>query len=249
MKILKFFFFVFISVLLVVFLGQFLGTEKDFFMVSDTPVSVVYEGSQKAMVQALKPRWVEELLSLRGKNIWNISLPELQKKILENDWVGKVELRRHFPNQISTIIHLKDIAILFVGRKNKIFAITGKGEKLGPVEPTLVPVVPVLYNVRIAEDPELLGRLLGMMEAVPDFGVLKTENIASIDLKPMTGLQLNLIDSKVTVYLGEKNISIKGLQVLRVTDYLKSQNQKARIIDASFTKKVLVRLHGGSKQE
>ena len=246
MKILKKIFFILIPILLAVVLGHALRTEKNFFIISKTPVSVIYEGNQKAMVESLKPHWVEELLNLKGENIWNISLSGLQDKILRNNWVKKVELQRRFPDQISTTIHLKSIAILFVDKKNKIFAVTTSGEKLGPVEPTLVPVVPVLYNSQIAQDSKLLHKLVLMLKEVPDFGDLKTENIASVDFKPMTGLQLNLINDKVTVYLGEKNISTKGLQVLRVADYLRTQNQKARVIDASFTKKVLVRLRKDS---
>jgi len=239
-------FLVFISVLLVAVLDHILRTEKDFFIISDTSVSVVYEDNQKAMVQALKPYWMKELLGLKGQNIWNVSLPKLRNRILKNHWIKKVELWRRFPGQIFTTIHLKGIVALFIDEKNRIFVITREGERLGPVEPTLVPVVPVLYNDQIAKDPEFLKKLTKVLVEIPDFGALKTENIASIDFKPMTGLQLNLMDSEITVYLGERNISTKGLQVLRVMDYLKSQNQKARVIDASFTKKVLVRLRKGS---
>ncbi len=244
--LLKKIFVVFIPVLLAVALGHILKAENDFFIISDTSVSVVYEDNQKAMVQTLKPYWVKELLGLKGQNIWNVSLPKLRNRILKNHWIKEVELWRRFPDRISTTIHLKGIIALFIDNKNEIFVITREGEKLGPVEPTLVPVVPVLYNDRIAEDPEFLKKLTRILGEIPDFGALKTENISSINFKPMTGLQLNLMDSGITVYLGEENISTKGLQVLRVMDYLKSQNQKARVIDASFTKKVLVRLRKGS---
>ena len=246
MGISKKIFLIFIPVLLVVILGYLLRVEEDFFIISDTSVSVVYENGQKAMVQSLKPSWVDKLLGLKGRNIWNVRLSKLRNKILKNRWIQEVELWRSFPNRISTTIYLKSIAILFVDKKNRIFAITREGEKLGPVEPTLVPVVPILYNDRILKNSKFLGKLVEMLKEVPNFGDLKTENISSIDFKPMTGLQLNLIDSEMTIYLGEKNISTKGLQVLRVMDYLKSQNQKARVIDASFTKKVLVRLRKDS---
>lgn len=246
MGFLKKIFLLFVPVLLAAFFGHALRAEKNFFIISDASVSVVYEENQKAMIQALKPYWVEKILGLKGQNIWKVSLSRLRSRILENRWVEKVELWRKFPHRISTKIHLKKIVILFADEKNKIFAITGNGEKLGPIDPTLVPVVPVMYNDKLVKDPELLRKLVGMLERVPDFGGLKTENISSIDFKPMTGLQLNLIDSETTVHLGEKNISTKGLQVLRVMDYLKSQNQKACVIDASFTKKVLVRLRKAS---
>ena len=239
-------FFILIPILLVLLVGHVLRTEKEFFIVSRVPVSVVYEGHQEAMVRALKPQWTHQFVNLKGRNIWKIRLSQVYDEILRNDWVQDVELHRRLPDQIAATIRLKGISVLFVDGENKIFPITRQGQKLSSVSPTLVPVVPVLYNDQIANHPELLNKLVAMLGEVPDSGDLKTENIASVDLKPITGLQLNLINSKVTVHLGEKDISTKGLQVLRVTDYLKSQNQKARVIDASFTKKVLVRLRKGS---
>ena len=239
-------FFILIPILLVLLVGYILRTEKNFFIVSRVPVSVVYEGHQEAMVRALKPQWIHQFVNLKGQNIWKIKLSQVYDEILKNDWVQDVELHRRLPNQIVATIHLKGISVLFVDGENKIFPITREGQKLNSVSPTLVPVVPVLYNDQIANHPELLHKLVAMLEEVPDSGDLKTKNIASVDFKPITGLQLNLINSRVTVHLGEKDIPTKGLQVLRVTDYLKSKNQKARVIDASFTKKVLVRLRKGS---
>ena len=106
----------------------------------------------------------------------------------------------------------------------------------------MVPAAPLLRNNKIARDVVLLKKVLQLFSEIPAIGALKRENIESVDYNSETGLTLRLIDSKAVVHLGEQNIQTKALQVLRVTDYLESQKQKARVIDASFTKKVLVRL-------
>ena len=81
-----------------------------------------------------------------------------------------------------------------------------------------------------------------VFQQIPAIGPLKKENIESVDFNSVSGLTLKLLDEDVEVHFGQVNIQTKALQILRVLDYLKSQKHKARVIDASFTKKVLVRL-------
>jgi len=81
-----------------------------------------------------------------------------------------------------------------------------------------------------------------LVHEIPDAGLLKKDNISSIRFLQNEGLTLKFLDNKTTVHLGWENISTKGLQILKVQEYLESQKQKARVIDGSFNKKVLVRL-------
>jgi len=222
--------------------GWYLRTESDFFLVRDLDVDVEFEESQEALLVSLKPELVDTISSLKGKNIWALGLSKIRGQLLDQPWVKEVELSRQFPNKIHSIIKLHSPSLLFLDRKNRIYPILENGEKLPQIRATMAPVAPILRNNNILKDRKALQKLIGLFLEVPSIGALSKENIESVDYNSVTGLTLRLVKGNLIVHLGEKNIQTKALQVLRVTDYLESQKQNARVIDASFTKKVLVRL-------
>lgn len=230
-----------VPVVLVALVGWSLRTETEFFIIRDIPVDVEFESHQKSLVESLRPDMNQKLLALKGANIWSVSLKDVRDQLLDNPWIKEVEIQRSFPNKIYALVRLTPVAFLYLDPKNRIFPISEEGVRLDAVKASVVPVAPILRNNKIIKDPQLTKKIIKMLREVPNLGALRKENIASVDYKLVTGLTLRLVEGDEVVHLGEKDISTKGLRVLRVTDYLKSQKQKARVIDASFTKKVLVR--------
>ena len=229
-------------VLLAVSLGLYLRSEQDFFLIRDLDIEVEYHSNQEALLTQIKPDLDRHLKTLEGSNIWKASLGGIRHKLLQNPWVEEVEMSRRFPNEIRSLIKLNPVAFLYVDNKNRIYPILQNGEKLPAIKVTVAPAAPILRNNNIMKDPEKLQKVLALYSKVPSLGALKNENRSMVDYDPITGLSLTLVEGGVVVHFGEDNVESKALQVLRVTDYLQSQKQKARVIDASFSKKVLVRL-------
>lgn len=226
--------------------GFYLRTEKDFFVVREVPVAIEHQASQEALLIRLRPEIEKEFSALKGLNIWKVDLGQFRQKVLNHKWVGDVELRRRFPDKISALIHLKKPILLFVDAKNRFFPVMDGGESIEPGWISTTPLVPILRNNKIFTDKKMLKKVLGLYKAIPPIGPFKATNIASVDYHPVTGLTVELIEEDVVVHLGNQDIQTKGLQITRVIDYLKSQKQKARVIDGSFRKKVLVRPRKGS---
>lgn len=222
--------------------GWYLRTESDFFIVRDLQVDVEFEENQEALLVSLKPELAKLTSGLKGENIWKVGLSGVRAALLKHPWIREVELGRKFPSQIVTLIKLEPVALLYHDKKNRIFPILENSKKMPQIAATLAPVAPILRNNKILKDEEKLKMVLNLISEVPRIGPLKKENIESVDFSSVTGLSLKLIKEDLIVHLGSTNIQTKALQVLRVTDYLQSQKQNARVIDASFTKKVLVRL-------
>ncbi len=221
--------------------GWMLQTESEFFVIKDLQVDMEFAENQEALLVSLRPDIEKSLLGIEGNNIWSVSLRDLRDRALKHPWVQEVELERRFPDRIFALVRLQPVAFLFVDKKNSIFPILENGKKLPQIKATLAPAAPILRNNNILKDESTLKKVLQLYAEVPLIGPLQKENIASVDYNTVTGLTLNLIKDDVTVHFGSENIQTKALQVLRVIDYLQSQKQKARVIDASFAKKVLVR--------
>lgn len=223
-------------------LGWFLRNETDFFLVEQVPTEIEFEKNQENLVRSISPELNSRLNALKGVNIWKLNLSQVRSGMMTNEWIENVEIRRIFPNEISALVRFKNVVFLFINGQNQIHPVTTDGQILKKVSSSIAPLAPVLRNNKLANDKEQMSKLIALYNEVPNIGSLKRDNIASVDFNSVSGLTLQLINEDSTVHLGELDISTKGLQVVRVTDYLKSQNQKARVIDASFTKKVLVRL-------
>ena len=222
-------------------LGWVFQHESEFFEISHYPVEIEFSKDHEALVTKMKPEFHQVLERLKGKNIWKISLSNMKTELEKLPWVKKVSMKRQFPRRIDTHIELDEMIFLYADNKNKFYPVLRSGKLLGNHEVQWLPGAPVLRNNKIYKDEQKLAQTIELFTQIPSIGPLKASNIAEIDFKEVTGLSLTLVKEKATIYFGNKNIQTKALQVLRVLDYLKSQKVKARVIDASFTKKVLVR--------
>lgn len=229
-------------ILIVGLVGWSLRHESDYFIVDETPVEIEFDENHEVILDLLKSKIEPQIKALKGVNIWQTQLSAIQNSLLGNEWVEKVVVQRKLPNKIHIKLDLESIAFLYMDQQNKIHPITKSGKVLSVIPSTITPIAPILRNSKVSKNLELRTQLINLLSEVPNIDALKIENIAEVDFQPVTGLTLELINERATVHLGSQDIQTKGLQVLRVTDYLKSQKQKARVIDASFSKKVLVRL-------
>jgi cell division septal protein FtsQ len=219
----------------------YISFESDFFIVKQAEATVEYSSTQEALVAHLQPELIERVELLKGTNIWSLSLSNIRTQLKQLDWVKEVEVQRRFPSQLDLQISFQELGFIFVDHKNQFFPVSLDGTVMEPVRAGILPPAPILRNKKIFSDEKLRQRLLELYRQVPEMGSLVRSNIATVDYQPTTGLAFELISEQTKVFLGEEDIVKKSLQIQKVIDYLQSQNQKARVIDASFSKKVLVR--------
>ncbi len=222
-------------------MGWWISHDTHYFIVDKTQVEVEFVENQAFLLSHIKPSLLAEIESLKGQNLWRLSLKNVRESLLKNGWIKEVEIQRRFPNELMVSFNLQDVAFLYINAKKQIRPVSLLGELLPALPIGLLPSAPIVRNIKIIEDQELLKKVLALVRQVPQIGPLNLDNVASIDYQSTTGLAFELIEEGAIVYFGEQDIQTKALQVLKVTDYLKSQKQKVRVIDASFSKKVLVR--------
>lgn len=216
--------------------------QDDFFHLERAEVEVEFHSDQSALLAHIRPQILQIVDDLKGQNVWRLSLRQIRKHLQETPWLDDVQVQRRFPNQVAIDIRLKDLAYMHVDSQGLWHPVAKSGEALPPLAPGLLPPKPILESSELFMDQEMRNKIVGLMQEVPPLGIFRPENISHVDYNPTTGLAFTLIDEDLKVFLGEENLQTKALQVLKVSDYLQSQNQKARVIDASFSKKVLVRL-------
>lgn len=222
------------------------------FVVKRVPVAVSPAGdqdqSQLFKGSGLRERLENEVKPFTGKRIWEIDIESLRASIVKDQWVKDVLISRTLPNALKVQVTQKNPILVMVGAEGTFLPITEEGEILSELQPGSLPDVPLLRSEGLGKDKDAEKRRIQIVEfvkALPTKGVLSRKNISEISWNREDGINLTIIQPRAEVKLGDERPELKILRVTQVLNYLAQHQLKERVIDASFSKKVLVRLRKG----
>lgn len=230
------------------------ATQTSLFIIDNIPVEVqiVNSGSVEHILQQTVSKRISKNQKLfKNKSIWAISLGKIHDIVVQEPWVKSVRISRTLPNNINIMVEPKRaVAMLLVqkakGSNPELRALTADGSVLKLPNSTAALDVPIARGALFAAETdagkEARAKLIEFISSIPNEGSLSTKNIAEITYTPNQGFALSLIPMKSTVLLGSDKIQTKVTRVSQVLDYLLAHQLRGRVIDASFSKKVLVRL-------
>ncbi|MBN8540010.1 MAG: FtsQ-type POTRA domain-containing protein [Deltaproteobacteria bacterium] len=138
--------------------------------------------------------------------------------------------------------------------ESSIRPISYDGEVMPEWTSSVVPDVPFLRGDRFLQDAVLREKAVALIKALPANGILDRSNIAEIFWSSseangsfngdMTkGFSILLLSPRTEIILGEADIEKKLVRVEHVLNYLSTQGKRARVIDSTSVKKVVVRAH------
>lgn len=205
----------------------------------------------------LQERLAQRMRSFDHLKIWEIDLGDVKAAILRDEWVKDVRISRVFPNEIRVWVNPKTPVLVLIttersaGRsaekssRTAMVPIAEDGGMLKPLGVEALPDVPLLRGDLFATDETMRLRAVEFAMNLPDRGPLGRRNVSEISWSAEEGWALTLITPKLEVKLGDERIDLKVMRVAQVVNYLSANQLKGRVIDASFSKKVLVRLRKG----
>jgi cell division septal protein FtsQ len=228
------------ALLMIVAFGFAMFRNHDLFLISNIPL----EFSNHQADEALKERLQNLLSGFTNRRIWEIDISEMRASILSDQWVSSVQVTRFFPNFLHVTVNSKEPLLIWVGPKGELIPVAEDASLLG--------VVPI---DRLIDAPLLRGEIFSgqagnqkrqkatkFVLGLPLKGPLSRRNISELTWTPEYGFELTLINPKVEIRLGDDPPSFKIARTTQVLNYLANNHLKSRVIDASFSKKVLVRL-------
>lgn len=196
--------------------------------------------------QGLQDRVQRALAGYQKKKIWDIRLREVKAAIIQDEWVKDVLISRSFPNSVNVRIIPKQTALVLVGSKGELWPVTEDGNRLETLPADALPDVPLLRGEVFQRNLSKRKEAIEFALSLPPTGTINQRNVSEILWSKEDGYSLMLLEPKVEVKLGADQLSTKVLRVGQVMNYLSAHQLKGRVIDASFSKKVLVRLRKGS---
>lgn len=182
------------------------------------------------------------LLKFKGQRLWQISNQEIFASIQALPWVEQVEVSKTFPTTLQVSIKPKQVLAILVSRKGQMIPVSFMGELLPATESRELPDVPVLKGEAFLQQPDLRRDVVELINSLPIEGKFSRKTLLELSFEEKHGIVATLAESGSPVWLGTSNLSAKATRVSRVLEYMKGNSLESRVIDATYDKKVLVRL-------
>ncbi|MES2962550.1 MAG: FtsQ-type POTRA domain-containing protein [Bdellovibrionota bacterium] len=195
--------------------------------------------------QGLKRRAEKAIARFKARKIWDVDLSAMKSSLARDEWVKDVTISRSLPNGVKVKIEPKSAALILVGAKGELMPIAEDGARLAALPADAIPDVPLLRGEIFGNDEAKRKQAIAFVNELPVNGFISRRNVSELVWSKDDGYSVMLMQPKVEVKFGEDALQMKVLRVTQVLNYMSAHELKGRVIDASFSKKVLVRLRKG----
>ena len=176
------------------------------------------------------------------KKVWEVNLNNLRASIIKDEWVKDVYISRMLPSRIKVLVEPQKPVLVLVSPKKEFLPISEDGSLMSALPAGRAPDVPILRGKQYLLNKEMRLSAVQFVSRLPQEGALKSSNVSEMAWVKDRGFQLFLIHPRVEVLLGGDDLELKTSRVNQVLKYLELHRLKGYEVDASFSKKVLVRL-------
>lgn len=228
--------------------GVYWGATNSAFLVGN--VDIVLENEDPSFIfPTIKTTLERRLVALtRDQYIWQVDIEHLLTLIEQDRRVKDVKVARVLPNSIRVSItpHVAIANILGV-RSDILYPVARDGSVLPPVEASDAPDSPIVRGEQFLKDAKLRAQVLELLEAMPESGPFSRDEISELYLDKNNNFLLTLKKTGTQVNIGNESFGqeffkVRVGRVNRVLNYLEDQKMVGRVIDARYSKKVVVKL-------
>ncbi len=198
-----------------------------------------------AIVGDVESRLHRMLRNFQLKKIWEVDIAKLRSSILSEEWIEQVRISRVFPNHLEISMTPRVPVYLVTTPSGKLVPMTADGKLMMKSNPAILPDVPLLKGENFFHDVNARKRAIEFLRALPADGPLNRKNLSEVSWTNDVGYEALVLPTHTRVVLGTDRFAIKVARIEQILDYLSAHQLKGRVIDASFSKKVLVRLRKG----
>lgn len=225
--------------------GLFLAFREELFQIKSVTV-VSMDGSHPLLFDRVKKSVKPILGQLDGQWMWSVHLDQILKVVLNDKRVKEANIRRQLPGKVSVFIQTHQPIAVALHGGNSFYPVAGDGSLLPAVQLNEVLDTPVLRGNKLFNNQELRKKVITYLWELPKKGSFTLSNISEVSWTKDQGLKIVLQSGGAVVYMGEDDFKSKTKHVEKVLNYLIKEGMSGRVIDARFSKKVLVKLRNES---
>ena len=185
----------------------------------------------------------QEVKALIGSWIWQVSIEKLNQKIQKHPKVEEVQILRLWPNKFQIRLLSDKPILLWMKNSNTFYPVTQKGSFLYPVSLSSTPNLPILRGSIFFKNQNFRKKAIQIYRYLPQKGFFSQKNISEISYSNKdTSFYLHLTYVASKIRIGKNLSEFRPDRVENVLRYLKQKQIKWRVMDARYSKKVVVSL-------
>lgn len=177
-----------------------------------------------------------------GKKLWEVSIQNLRSIAEEDSRVKRASVSRRFLDGILVQIRPRDPVLGLVDKRGRVYPVANDASLLPDLPPEEAPDLPYLRGSEFFKKPEMRSKAVHLIAQIPQQGMISVASISEIHFLPKEGFYFTLKQKGIRVLIGDSIPRIKLNHVEQVLNYLTEHQIDGRVIDARFSKKVVVRL-------
>lgn len=174
--------------------------------------------------------------------IWKVPLDELEEMIRKEDRVKDVRVMRSWPREIQVKVWPHQPIFVVIDNKGVAHPVTKDARVLNAIAIREVHSMPIVRGAQFLAQKELRQSAVKLVNAFEQAEALNNQEISEITHSQKDGFRVYLTKSGSEIRLGDSDFDLKLKRVGKVISYLDGQQIKGRVIDARYSKKVLVRV-------
>jgi cell division septal protein FtsQ len=238
----------FVLTLLSVVVGSFLVYSlfsSNVLRVSGVQLELDPVSSDQATFARIRSSLSSQFLQFDGRFLWQISLDELKKLTMSDSRVEALQIHRVFPNQLKVVVRPQKSAFVILESDHSVRAVALDGRLLPSQSLMESDDLPVVRGKLFLKSLKQRQRLVEILSSIPKKGRFSQVEISEIVRTERGDLKV-LLKTDEHVFLPKEMSSSTSDRIERVLNYLDSRHMQGRVIDARYSKKIVVRLRNES---
>lgn len=215
------------------------------FDLSSIEIELDPHSSESFLFEKTEPALRGSLAPFIGLPFWRVRLKDVMEVIQRDRRVRTAHIERDFPHRIKVTITPHEPLIGCLDEFGRVHPVARDATLLPSVPLKDMQNFPLLRGREFFEDQSLRLRAIQLLELLPDTGLSRRDSVSEILHSKNNGFEIFLTGSAAEIRLGEDEFELKMGRVEKVLSYLQSRSLNGRVIDARFSKKVVVRLRSG----
>lgn len=231
-----------IVLLAVITAGIIFALNPAWIRVQEIQIDLAEDSHENLLFERIKSSLAPQFSRYEGRYFWQVPLSFVHEITTKDKRVKKVSIYREFPSRVRVEVEPYTPVLNYLSSDGRVYPVATDATLLPALPYADASDIPFLRGEDLKDEPALREQAIELYETIPDEGALNKKQISEIIYSKKDGFKVFVSGATAEVKMGDTDFGPKVSRVTKVLSYLDSQNIKGRVIDARFSKKVLVRV-------
>ncbi|MBK7843693.1 MAG: FtsQ-type POTRA domain-containing protein [Bdellovibrionales bacterium] len=222
--------------------GTYWAIQGPWFGIEQIEIEMDPVSGQDVLFQRIQGDLRKKYQLFNGKKLWEVSIQDLRSLAEKDSRVKRASVSRRFLDGILVQIRPRDPVLGLVDNRGRVYPVANDASLLPDLPPEEAPDLPYLRGSEFFKKSEMRSKAVSLIAQIPPQGLISVASISEIHFLPKEGFHFILRQKGIRVLIGDSIPRIKLSHVEQVLNYLTEHQIDGRVIDARFSKKVVVRL-------